>query len=127
MTISSDQTGEMPPDEVRQPKSPRRSRPAALLGKTVKRSDGVEFKVTEIESKDGWPIVADDTFWAYADEVEVLTAREFRVRWEIDVEATTPREAAEKAHSYQQELTHAVFFHVVDSQSGLAEEIDLAE
>ena len=33
----------------------------------------------------------------------------YRVRWEIEVEAETPREAAEKARHYQTGTTPAVF------------------
>lgn len=60
---------------------------------------------------------------------QVLPEREFRVRWEIDLYAETPEQAALKALGYQRNPTSsAVVFDVVDRSKGLeTKSVDLAE
>lgn len=49
----------------------------------------------------------------------------FRVTWEIDVDAETPLEAAEKAHEMQQRPTQATVFDVSDGRFSLT--VDLLD
>jgi len=50
----------------------------------------------------------------------------FRVAWEIDIEADTPREAAEEALKTQQEKgSEAVYFTVANFDTGETEDVDL--
>lgn len=49
---------------------------------------------------------------------------EFRVRWEVDIDADTPREAAERAHAMQQDPTSAVYF-TVELPDGDWSDVDL--
>lgn len=48
------------------------SRADATVGKTVRDGDGHEWKVTDVDEKDGFPTVCDDDRWAYLADVEVV-------------------------------------------------------
>lgn len=53
---------------------------------------------------------------------------EYRVKWDIDIEADSPREAAKEALSIQRDPgSEAVVFEVVDTDSGEIFTIDLLE
>lgn len=48
------------------------SRADAMVGKTVRDGDGHEWKVTDVDEKDGFPTVCDEDRWAYLADVEVV-------------------------------------------------------
>lgn len=57
---------------------------------------------------------------------EVKQMTEFRAIWEIDIEAETPREAAEKALKLQRDVfSTATVFIVRDQEDGEEYQIDL--
>ena len=53
--------------------------------------------------------------------------REYRVKWQIDVEARSPREAAQKAREYQIKLDATADVFKVEAKSGRVTKIDLTE
>ena len=44
----------------------------ALVGATVRDGEGREWKVTDVDEKDGFPTVGDEVRWAYVRDVEAL-------------------------------------------------------
>ena len=58
---------------------------------------------------------------------EDQTTKNYHVIWEIDVDATSPLDAAKQALACMQERgTHAVVFDVID-ESGASKRVDLLE
>ncbi len=49
---------------------------------------------------------------------------EYRVKWEIDIEAKSPRKAAEGALRIQRKISDATFFEVID-KNGKVTLVDL--
>jgi hypothetical protein len=74
----------------------------------------------------GGPLLSDSEMSDQLENEYLNPPNEFRVKWEIDLAADTPEEAAQKAQEIMRDPSSiATFFTVVNSSTGKEVEVDL--